>query len=143
MSYGCHRRERAEEFRRSNYVSHIPKGRLKKEEATHFIQKVESFFQGLEEARNHNGRGYVELRKSFRDVKVEFLGNHQSGSIVVRGGLNQYSEIHFSPRAIHVYHSEQEDSLSNEAAIYLNRYLPHESLGYGSKRQLERLMKEF
>jgi hypothetical protein len=146
MSYGCHRRERAESFRRSNYVSHIPKEWLGSSQASLCIQKFESYFDGLAEESVQQGRsagskGFLRLKESSQEVQVEISGNTRNGSIVLRGGYSTYSEIHFSPRAIHVYRSEQEGRLGNEVAVYLNRRLPDQSFGFGVKTQLDRYLQ--
>ena len=111
MSNGCHRQQRAQAFKRSNYVSHIPKGMVNKDEASHYISKFESYFESLAaqrpyESLSEGSRGYIRLREGSRELQVEISGNSHRGSLVIRSGLSSYSEIHFSPRAIHVYRSE-------------------------------------
>ena len=144
MKQGCHRQERAEAFRRNNYVSHVPKEKLRRHEAKACISKFESYFQDLVAEREAHGFpvdsvAYLKIRKSFKDYSVEVSGNSQSGRIVIRGGVSHYSEYTFTPRSIHVYSSEQEGNLGHEAAIYLHRQLPQHSLGYGIKSNLEKL----
>jgi hypothetical protein len=145
MSYGCHRKRRAEEFQRSNFVSHMPKAKLRHTEAKDCIDKFESYFHEL--LQKKEARGFpatsvakLKLRKRFKDYTVEVSGNSQSGRIVVRSGLATYAEYTFTPRAIHVYKSEQEGNLGSEAAIYLHRRLPQNSVAYGIKTNLKKLM---
>lgn len=145
MSNGCHRRERAETFRRHNYVSHVAKGKLRANEATRFIGQLESYFQDLASRSPGHitpGRKYsFKVRGAQQELQVEMSGNLQNGSIVITGGHALYSEIHYSPRAIHVYRSHQEvGNYANEAAIYLNRRLPSESLGFGPQTQFSTLL---
>lgn len=148
MSYGCHRKQRAEEFRKHNYVSHTSKNRLRGRDATEFISKLESYFQRMAE----EAPGAVEpgRKLSFRvkgqtvEYHVEMTGNASQGSIVLTGGYSEYSEIHFTPRAIHLYKSKQDIGIyNNESAVYLNRRLPNQSLSYGSRLEITRLMKNY
>ncbi|MFA5508219.1 MAG: hypothetical protein WC314_26280 [Vulcanimicrobiota bacterium] len=144
MNNGCHRQLRAEEFRRSNYVSHVPQERLRRTEAKKCIKQYESFFQQLQQEKQSRGfssdsKGILKIRKSFKDYSVEVSGNSQSGQIIVRSGISHYAEYNFTPRSIHVYRSEQEGCLGREAAIYLHRQLPEHSVGYGIKNDLEKL----
>ena len=145
MNHGCYRQSRAEEFRKSNFVSHIPKAKLRHREARECIEKFESYFQDLLQKKEANGFpldsvAQLKLRKSFKDYTVEVSGNSQSGKIVLRSGLATYAEYTFTPRAIHVYKSEQEGNLGQESAIFLHRQLPQHSVGYGIKTNLQNLM---
>ena len=147
MSYGCHRQMRAEEFRRSNFVSHVPKARLGRTEAKNCIKSFESYFGELLAKKEADGfpvesTAHLKLRKSFKDYSVEVSGNSQSGKIVIRSGISHYAEYTFTPRAIHVYSSQQEGNYGQEAAIYLHRHLPQHSLGYGVKTDLTKLMNQ-
>jgi hypothetical protein len=145
MNHGCYRQTRAEEFRRSNFVSHIPKAKLRRTEAKDCIEKFESYFQELSQKKeavgfHENSVARLKIRKSFKDYTVEVSGNSQTGRIVVRSGLATYAEYTFTPKAIHVYSSEQEGNLGQEAAIFLHRQLPQQSVGYGIKTNLKNLM---
>lgn len=145
MTYGCHRQMRAEEFRRSNFVSHMPIARLRQREAKDCIKKFEAFFEHFQEKKSAHGFpsssvANLKLKKSFKDYDVQVSGNSQSGKIVIRGGLSHYSEYTFTPRAIHVYTSDQEGNLGQEAAVFLHRKLPQQSVGYGVKSNLVKLI---
>lgn len=146
MMKACHKTERAAEFRRKRYVSNVPKSRIAPTEVHSSIQRFVNYFENL---RNHSGQGelsagctgYLKISKPNNDYRVEYTGNSQNGQIVVRGGHSLYAEINFSPRAIHVYRAENvSGSLSDEAAVYLDRALPKQSLSFGNQRQLKRLI---
>lgn len=144
MNFGCHRSERSQSFRNSNFVSHIPKSKLSNDEARKGIRMYEGYFNQLiernfEQGLGQGARGNIRFKNSQKDIKIEVSGNSRNGSILLRSGLNQYSEIHFSPRAIHVYHHEG-GSFGQEAAIYLNRRLPTESYGFGVTQEVARLL---
>lgn len=138
MNYGCHRKLRAELFRKSNYVSHISKRRLNKGEVGRYIQQLESYFDRLDEEKQKRGysggsRGTIVLKEGHGELQVEISGNKQSGSLVVQKGLGEYAEIHFSPRAIHVYRSERDHgSFDKESAFYISKLAPASSFRYGS-----------
>ena len=145
MNFGCHRSERARQFKNSNYVSHVPKSRLRKTDADQCILKYESYFNRLVEKNFDKGlstgaKGYINLRENHQDTRVEISGNSQSGTILLKSGLSRYSEIHYSPRAIHVYHYEG-GNRGQEAAIYLNRQLPTESYSFGVSHEVQKLLK--
>lgn len=148
MSQACHRRERAEGFRKSNYISHAFKNKMREREAEQFIRSLESYFQSL--AAKAPGSVGLGKRLQFRyrgeslEYLVEMTGNQNHGTIVLTGGYSEYSEIHYSPRAIHLYRSKQEVGVySNETALYLNRRLPEQSVSYGSRLEISRLLKNF
>ena len=146
MRNPCYKTQRAAEFRKKRFVSHVPKGRLAVPRVQSCIEKFVNYFENLRASAGHGelssgSKGSLRVTKPRNDYRVEYSGNSQNGQIVVRGGHSLYAEINYSPRAIHVYRAESiSGSLNDEAAVYLDRALPKQSLSFGSTRQLERLI---
>lgn len=144
MNFACHRSERAKEFRVTNYVSNMPKMRLRKTEADRCIRKFESYFNELVKTNFENGlalgsKGYIRLKSKHRETNLEISGNARNGTILLRGELSEYAEIHYSPGAIHVYRYEG-GNRGQEAAILLNRRLPTESYSFGAQNDVKKLL---
>lgn len=144
MNYQGYKEQRAADFQRTNYVSHIPKGPITRREAKSYIKNFEALFSELLDTKTSQGlpadsQIKLRMRKSFKDYTVELSGNRKSGKIIMRSGFTGYTEYRFTPRSIHVYSSGQENSYGQEAAIYLHRQLPQHSYGFGDRAQLKQL----
>lgn len=146
MNFGCHRSQRSDQFKASNYVSHIPKSKLDRSCASDCIQMYESYFNQLVEKNFTKGlalgtKGYIRLTEQHTETRIEISGNSNSGSIRLQSGLSKYAEVHFSPRAIHVYQHEG-GNFGQEAAVFLNRRLPTESYSFGSRQDVAKLLSK-